>query len=299
MNGGMASSCHLWVLMGCRWSAAAPPGPGAGGAAPRCSRHSSGRRGDRLPARSPGPVREHRDRSREQCRCGGDQGDLDLDSRYWPISGTACPAVTLPVLAISAASSRRQTSTRPGNCTASACTATITGRLGWNTLSWCACLKRCREPHGPGGMCGCTSCAVPDRISRSVTGRCSRCWARTWIMPTWMPSDAATRSPGSLPGRRTCCTWYPPGTPTPRSPGGWAYPAHPPGEHLRTAARLQPHRRRHPRLPRPGRLGLTGGRGNVSWPSALALAGLIPRASGRRVRPMACDARRTAWTWQP
>jgi hypothetical protein len=129
--------------------------------------------------------------------------------------------------------------------------------------------------------------------------RCSRCWARTWIMPTWMPSDAATRSPGSLPGRRTCCTWYPPGTPTPRSPGGWAYPAHPPGEHLRTAARLQPHRRRHPRLPRPGRLGLTGGRGNVSWPSALALAGLIPRASGRRVRPMACDARRTAWTWQP
>jgi hypothetical protein len=105
--------------------------------------------------------------------------------------------------------------------------------------------------------------------------------------------------PGSLPGRRTCCTWYPPGTPTPRSPGGWAYPAHPPGEHLRTAARLQPHRRRHPRLPRPGRLGLTGGRGNVSWPSALALAGLIPWASGRRVRPMACDARRTAWTWQP
>jgi hypothetical protein len=199
MNGGMASSCHLWVLMGCRWSAAAPPGPGAGGAAPRCSRHSSGRRGDRLPARSPGPVREHRDRSREQCRCGGDQGDLDLDSRYWPISGTACPAVTLPVLAISAASSRRQTSTRPGNCTASACTATITGRLGWNTLSWCACLKRCREPHGPGGMCGCTSCAVPDRISRSVTGRCSRCWARTWIMPTWMPSDAATRSPAHSP----------------------------------------------------------------------------------------------------
>jgi len=72
------------VLMGCRWSAAAPSGPGAGGAAPRCSRHSSGRRGDRLPARSPGPVREHRDRGREQCRYGGDQGDLDPDSRYWP-----------------------------------------------------------------------------------------------------------------------------------------------------------------------------------------------------------------------
>jgi hypothetical protein len=37
--------------------------------------------------------------------------------------------------------------------------------------------------------------------------------------------------------------------------------AHPPGKHLRTAAGLQPRRRRHPRLCRPGRVGLLASRG--------------------------------------
>src|SRR5215472_3812541 len=39
-----------------------------------------------------------------------------------------------------------------------------------------------------------------------------------------MPNDAATRCPASLPARMTCCVCWPPGTPTPRSPGAWASP---------------------------------------------------------------------------
>jgi hypothetical protein len=39
----------------------------------------------------------------------------------------------------------------------------------------------------------------------------------------WMPSGAAIRYPGSPRGRRTCCTCWPPGTPTPRSPAALAY----------------------------------------------------------------------------
>src|SRR5215813_13183204 len=59
------------------------------------------------------------------------------------------------------------------------------------------------------------------------TGRCSRCWARTWTGPTWRPSGAATPCPGSPPGSATCCAWWRPGTPTPRSPGGSALPREP------------------------------------------------------------------------
>ena len=59
--------------------------------------------------------------------------------------------------------------------------------------------------------------------------------------------------------------------------------AHSPGEHLRTAGRLQPHRRGHPRLPRPGCLALTGpGEGCPSWPSLLLLPGPVFRASRGR-----------------
>ena len=61
--------------------------------------------------------------------------------------------------------------------------------------------------------------------------------------------------------------------------------AHPPGEHLRQAGRLQPHRRRHPRLPRPGRLALTGpARNGVSWSAPSFLAGPVSPANGRRSR---------------
>jgi hypothetical protein len=47
--------------------------------------------------------------------------------------------------------------------------------------------------------------AGPVQASPSVTGRCSRCWARTCTRPTWMPRTAAIRSPSSPPGRPTCC----------------------------------------------------------------------------------------------
>jgi hypothetical protein len=41
---------------------------------------------------------------------------------------------------------------------------------------------------------------------------------------TSKPNAAATRSHGSPPGSRNCCAWWPPGTPTPRSPAAWAFP---------------------------------------------------------------------------
>ena len=43
----------------------------------------------------------------------------------------------------------------------------------------------------------------PDRISASGTGLCSPCCARTCTRPSWMPSGAVTRSPGSPPGRKS------------------------------------------------------------------------------------------------
>jgi hypothetical protein len=46
----------------------------------------------------------------------------------------------------------------------------------------------------------------------------------TCTRPISMPSGAATPFPGSPPGRPTCCAWSRPGTPTPRSPAGSAYP---------------------------------------------------------------------------
>jgi hypothetical protein len=50
---------------------------------------------------------------------------------------------------------------------------------------------------------------------------------RTCTRPIWMPSATAASSPGSPPGSGTCCAWSRPGTPTPRSPGGWASPRAP------------------------------------------------------------------------
>ena len=73
--------------------------------------------------------------------------------------------------------------------------------------------------------------------------------------PRLLPSAAATPSPGSPHGRPTCCAWWLPVTPTRRSPGGLAYPLQPwapTWKHLHPAERLQPDRRRHPRVPRPG-----------------------------------------------
>src|SRR5271165_4039238 len=64
-------------------------------------------------------------------------------------------------------------------------------------------------------------------ISPSVTGRCLRCCALICTRPSWMPSGAAIPSPGSPPGNGSCCAWWPPGTPTPRSPAAWAFPSEP------------------------------------------------------------------------
>ena len=63
--------------------------------------------------------------------------------------------------------------------------------------------------------------------------------------------------------------------------------AHPPGKHLRPAERLQPHRRCHPRLPRPGGLALTARmRGGVAWscPSFQARCPLRTEARAHGVR---------------
>ena len=43
----------------------------------------------------------------------------------------------------------------------------------------------------------------------------------------WTPSGAATPFPGSPPGNGSCCTCWPPGTPTPRSPAASASPREP------------------------------------------------------------------------
>jgi len=62
-------------------------------------------------------------------------------------------------------------------------------------------------------------------------------------------------TPQLTPGSGNCCTRSPPGTPTPRSPAARRVGrnrAHPPAKHLRQATGLQPHRRRHPRLLKPG-----------------------------------------------
>ena len=77
---------------------------------------------------------------------------------------------------------------------------------------------------GPGRTLRLFFSAGPGRTSPSATERCSRCCARTCSRPTWPPSGAATRSPGSPPGRRNYCSFSPPGTPTPRSPVASAYP---------------------------------------------------------------------------
>jgi hypothetical protein len=76
------------------------------------------------------------------------------DQVFWETTGTASTAAMLPALATSAASYRSRTSTRPGNGTARPCTPIATGCWAWSTISWCACLARCRQPPGLGGMCG-------------------------------------------------------------------------------------------------------------------------------------------------
>ena len=111
----------------------------------------------------------------------------------------------------------------------------------------------------------------PGQISPSVTGRCLRCCVRTCTRPSWMPSAAAIRPPAHPPamgiaapgGRRA---HQRPDRPPPRPVRGNR--GHPPGEHLHPAERLQSHRRRNSRLPRPGR-GVTATRApkraRMSW----------------------------------
>ena len=54
----------------------------------------------------------------------------------------------------------------------------------------------------------------PDPDFPNVTGRCSRCCARTCIRPSWMPSGAAIPSPGSPPGNGSCRACWQLGTNT-------------------------------------------------------------------------------------
>jgi len=96
------------------------------------------------------------------------------------------------------------------------------------------------------------------------------------------PGTADAAAPAPAPGLPRCRASPSPGSPAhppaekPAAPGGRrahqhpdrpaaghlrGHCAHPPGEHLRTAGRLQPHRRRHPRLSRPRCLKLTATQG--------------------------------------
>jgi hypothetical protein len=138
--------------------------------------------------------------------------------------------------------------------------------------------------------CDCSFSEGPGGTSPNATGRYSRSCARTWSRSTWMPSDVAPRSPAHPPAMGVA-------TPT----GGWAHqqadrppPRHfrgnradSPGKHLRKAPGFQPHRRRHPRLPRPGCVG--------SWPTPSSSIGSDPRrvGAGSRVGIAGCSARET------
>ena len=95
--------------------------------------------------------------------------------------------------------------------------------------------------------------------------------------PPCPPAHPAAEGPAAPAGRRA--------HQRPDRPPPWhirGNRAHPPGEHLRQAARLQPHRRCHPCLPRPDRPALTAVREGVSW-SSPSLQARDPFASGRRV----------------
>ena len=82
--------------------------------------------------------------------------------------------------------------------------------------------RNTRPGPGPGRTVRLISSAGPARTSPSVTGRCSPCCARTCTRPTWMPSGAATPSPGSPPGK---------GTATPGGRRAHQHPDRPPAEH--------------------------------------------------------------------
>ena len=84
-----------------------------------------------------------------------------------------------------------------------------------------------RWTAGPGRTLRLIFLRGPGPISPTATATCSPCCARTCTRPTSTPNAAATRPRGSPPGSENCCTWSPPGTPTPRSPAAWVYPREP------------------------------------------------------------------------
>ena len=119
-----------------------------------------------------------------------------------------------------AASSRSRTSTRPGNRQRPPCTP-ITDRLLGLEQAYVLmlCLPEVRAAHRRART---ARAAVREPRARpgflrASTARCWCCCARTCTRPTSTPNATATPSPAP-PGRKTCSTWSPPGTPTPRSP---------------------------------------------------------------------------------
>ena len=81
--------------------------------------------------------------------------------------------------------------------------------------------------------------------------------------------------PGSRPGRPTCCAWWPPGIPTPRSPGGWACPREPCAPTWRTSTTGCRFPAAPPPSPAPSPTGLPRahrqGQAGVSWSSPSSL----------------------------
>ena len=104
------------------------------------------------------------------------------------------------------------------------------------------------------GACAWSSSAGPAPIFPAATATSSPYCGRTCTWPTSTPSAAVTHALDSPLASRNCSAWWPPGTPTPRSPATWAYPRNrpdPSGKHLPLATGIQPDRRRQPRVRRP------------------------------------------------
>ena len=124
---------------------------------------------------------------------------------------------------------------------------------------WARVDRRSRAAGRAGRACGCCSSAGPARHF-SERDRALLTLLRPHLHQAYL--DAAAPPPGrtaahppalgsAAPGCRRA--HQQPGRPPPRRDGGNRAQA--PGKRLRQAARLQPHRRRHPRLPRPGHIG--------------------------------------------
>lgn len=123
-----------------------------------------------------------------------------------------------------------------------------------------------------------------------ATARCCRCCARTCSRPTWMPSAAATPSLSSPPRQKELLRMVAAGHTNAQiarrlgiSEGTVGTP---PGEHLRPAECLRPHRRRHLRLPSLGR-GVSPVGSRLREPVWMQTTGAV-MLGGRTVQPSVC-----------